>query len=434
MTEENHNPEPKNEKIPDDSLPPQDFYNSENTESGSDKPTNTQLINAQKADALNAGKSLRIKGLSRNTKFAIIVSFAVVSFLVFYFYSLSKSSKALKYSNSPVVQKKVYDSDPYENLAFKSQEALDSGKLGSAEKIQMERLLKDLESNQNGLFTKGNPNSRMNSNMDFQTSQNRPIIQNIKKYSFIDAGGRIVRSHLSVSQERMLSNSLNNLRSYYSKGSNVYSRDPNIPMPRVSDIPVNASYRTGYASIKSGNFSLSAASLIKAILLHDINSDYPTYIRAKITSPIEIAGSIILIKTGRVVGVDEERITVQVDKIVTPSQDEYKAKGVIRKGLPGLSGSINRHIASRATPILVAAALIGYASSIETGGNKVNTSDAVKQSVQDRGLDLGVQEILKLTKERPNTVLTPAGEQFEILLLDKLEIPKTAMILKGILN
>ena len=174
--------------------------------------------------------------------------------------------------------------------------------------------------------------------------------------------------------------------------------------------PAAALYQTGI---------VPAGTVIKAVTMDRINSDFPTTVRCRITSPIELSGDICLLTTSTQAN---NRVTIKPWKIIH-EEKSFEIQGVIRSGLPGLTGSVNRHLVRKTLNPLAAAGLIAYGTVCGSRtGNTIRTEDAIRSQIIQEGLNLGVNELQKYSGDVPNTVDVKIGTHLEILIVEEVKI------------
>ncbi len=171
---------------------------------------------------------------------------------------------------------------------------------------------------------------------------------------------------------------------------------------------------------------ISAGQEITASLNETLNTDYPSIVKATISSPPELAGAIALLSYN----LGNERASAQVGKIILPIKNlNVKAKeitlaSVVKNGLPGLGGDINHHwlpqIAAGMANAGLTAGALAYAAKTSPSQD-LGTAVMVAPVIQQ-----GVQGVLKpinyFGRERPITVTVPAGTEFVILVTEGFEV------------
>jgi len=245
---------------------------------------------------------------------------------------------------------------------------------------------------------------------------------NAYDYTYNDGDGKIERSYLSPDWKRTLSSDYAQVRKYLDNGDMIVFNDAsssNQRSPKVEKDIQRAEERREPMQRYSGMRSFPAGTILKAVTVDIINSDYPSISRARITSPAEIAGSIVLLNTATNMN---DRVQVKVDKIVY-NNSTFTINSVVKSGLPNLNGNINRHMARRTLNPLAAAGLIAYGTVFaNNAGTNINTADVIRGSLIDQGMNLGINELNKYSGDIPNTITVPIGQPFEILLVDELVI------------
>jgi type IV secretory pathway VirB10-like protein len=217
---------------------------------------------------------------------------------------------------------------------------------------------------------------------------------------------------------------------FYASEQVVYSRATNAlaatgnPLGGVDSSLRNLTDRPqGFAGTK---IVVSAGSELTATLNEALNTDYPSVVKATITSPPELSGAIALLSYA----LGNERASAQVGKIVLPSKSpNMKAKelavaSVVKSGLPGLGGDVNHHwgpqIAAGLANAGLTAGALAYASK-QSSSDNLGTAVLLAPVIQQ-----GVEGVLKpinyLGRERPITVTVPAGTEFTILVTEGFEV------------
>jgi len=169
---------------------------------------------------------------------------------------------------------------------------------------------------------------------------------------------------------------------------------------------------------------VSAGQELTAVLNESLNSDYPSVVKATLTSPSELAGATLLLSYS----LGQERVTAQVLKLIVPAKDGERARdlplaAVVKSGLPGLAGDVSHHwipqIASGIANAGLTAGALYYAAqnSNRDLGTAVLVAPMIEQSVQ------GVlKPVNYLGRDRPVTVSVPAGTEFTLLVTDGFEV------------
>jgi hypothetical protein len=252
---------------------------------------------------------------------------------------------------------------------------------------------------------------------DYSSPQEGPRMINPYPYIYA-AGDKPEGSYLSPYWRRVLSPDLKQIREYTGGEMIVYDDSKNQKTDKQERQISQAEVRTNPAAVKSGLF-YPAGTVFKAVTLDRINSDFPSTVRGKITSPAELAGSIILLSTTQQ---NNNRISIKPAKLIYQDKST-ELNGFIRADLPGLSGSINRHIARKTLNPLAAAGLIAYGTVFgNRNANQINTEDAIRASIIQEGINLGANELQKYSGDVPNTVDARVGTYFEVLLVDDLKL------------
>lgn len=236
-------------------------------------------------------------------------------------------------------------------------------------------------------------------------------------YSY-EAGGRVEDSYLSPYWRRILSPEYKMIRDYTNSSITAYNDETREKTERVSAQIRNDEARNNPAPSMSQGGALTAGTVIKAVTLDRINSDFPTTVRCRITSPFELSGAICLLNTQ---SQNFNRITITPFKVIQDGRS-LDIKGVIRSGLPGLTGSVDRHLVRKTVNPLAAAGLIAYGTVFGNRNNQINTEDAIRQQIIQEGLNIGVNELQKYSGDVPNTVDVKIGTSLEILLTEDLRI------------
>jgi len=235
-------------------------------------------------------------------------------------------------------------------------------------------------------------------------------------YKYDVGGGKVEASYLSPYWRRRLSPEFQQIRAYNGASMRVEDQTAAAPTSREKREIKAAATRS---DIGGYGLSLPPGTVLYAVTLDRIHSDFPTTVRARVTSPPEAAGAILLLKTA---SQNANRISVTPDQLVMEDR-AVKITGVVRAGLPGVTGRINRHVARKALNPLAAAGLIAYGTVFGSrNNNTINTEDAIRASLIQEGLNIGVGELRKYTGDIPNTVDAKAGTRLEILLTETLTL------------
>lgn len=215
----------------------------------------------------------------------------------------------------------------------------------------------------------------------------------------------------------------------YSRSENMQNAsfgaaNQNAQLPGVDPALMNLTSMAGL-TLQQQNLYLPAGSEITCVTDHIINTDYPGAIRATVIGPQELKGSKLIVNAS---GVTMERANASIGALVVNRGGVYKqytVDGQIRTDLPALNGIVNRHIARRILPVVANAGIAGgalYLSGSSDNSN-ISTQDQIYGSMVGAGLS-GIQtEIAKINEGKPPiTVVVPAGQEFNILLVNGLEI------------
>lgn len=171
---------------------------------------------------------------------------------------------------------------------------------------------------------------------------------------------------------------------------------------------------------------VSAGQELTATLNETLNTDYPSVVKATITSPPGLSGAIALVSYS----LGNERANAQVGKIVLPATmpgvkaRELTIASVVKSGLPGLGGDVNHHwgpqIAAGLANAGLTAGALAYAANQQPSDN-LGTAVLVAPVIEQ-----GVQGVLRpinyLGRDRPITVTVPAGTEFTILVTEGFEV------------
>jgi hypothetical protein len=174
--------------------------------------------------------------------------------------------------------------------------------------------------------------------------------------------------------------------------------------------------------IKNGfGYTVPAGSRIIAVTDQPVSTDHPGYFTSTIVRPFELKGAKLICQSGQN---QNDRIPVNPTKIVLASNAEITVQGQIEMGFPGLEGNVTNHWPERMLPTLVNAAIGGvfaaWSATRPGGQDRIDTRDAIVQPIVQQSVT-GVQnEVTRLGKDLPNSVVVQAGQQFSILLTDKL--------------
>jgi hypothetical protein len=178
-----------------------------------------------------------------------------------------------------------------------------------------------------------------------------------------------------------------------------------------------------YQSQNNGIFSymIPAGTRLIVITEQPVNTDHPGYFTSRIIRPYILKDAKLICQSG---SNQNDRIPVSPIKIVFNNK-EIPITGQAEMDFPGLTGSVKNHWPSRLLPTMVNSAIAGSFiawSASQSNETRINTQDAITSSVVEQTVP-GVQnEISRFGGDRPNTVQVPQGQQFTILLTDKLEV------------
>ena len=237
--------------------------------------------------------------------------------------------------------------------------------------------------------------------------------------------------HLSRELEMRLSENYQKAVAFYGSEQVVFTRSAQTgggsgpyPLGGVDSALQNLTDRARFAG--GHKIVVSAGEELTAVLNETLNTDYPSIVKATLTSPPELSGAIALLSYS----LGNERATAQVGKIVLPAQaTTMKAKeialaSVVKSGLPGLGGDVNHHwgpqIASGLANAGLTAGALAYAAN-QGGSDNLGTAVLLAPVIQQ-----GVEGVLKpinyLGRDRPITVTVPAGTEFTILVTEGFEV------------
>lgn len=194
--------------------------------------------------------------------------------------------------------------------------------------------------------------------------------------------------------------------------------------PTLKDLYEGASVQ------KSGfGYTIAAGSRIIAVTDQPVSTDHPGYFTSTIVRPFEIKGAKLICQAGPN---QNDRIPVQPTKIVLKDKTEMAINGQIEMGFPGLEGKIKNHWIERTVPAIISAGIGGGAAAYllnsstpsagETNAGNISTRDLIAGPILESSVQQVQSEVMRYSKDRPNTVLVKAGQQFSILLTDKLTI------------
>lgn len=171
----------------------------------------------------------------------------------------------------------------------------------------------------------------------------------------------------------------------------------------------------------SFNYLIPSGSRIIAVTEQAVNSDHPGFFTSRIVRPYILKDAKLICQSGPQ---QNNRIPVNVVKVILNNR-EYALQGQIEMTFPGLSGHVKNHVMKRMGPALVNAAIGGgfLAWSLKGGDQgRIDTRDAIVSGVVEQSVS-GVQnEVTRLGGDFPNTVEVPQGQQFTILITEKLEV------------
>jgi len=236
-------------------------------------------------------------------------------------------------------------------------------------------------------------------------------------YYYDDGNGGIIKSYLSPDLIKKTSNDYKAMREYYNSPlipSQNRTSAPTSVASRSGSIPTGVASTASIPPVGSNRETIYSGEVIRAVTVEKINSDFPSYATAKITSPPSLVGGIILLKSS---SQSDNRISITPVKVIF-NKKEYSLSGIIRSGLPGMTGSVNRHLARKTVNPLAAVGLMAYGTVFGNNSNIISTEDAIRAQIIGEGINLGVNEMQKYSGDVPNTVTVPSGTPFEVLLID----------------
>jgi len=184
------------------------------------------------------------------------------------------------------------------------------------------------------------------------------------------------------------------------------------PLRNLYDGAENVSLRT--------TFVMQAGSKMIAVLDQDVNSDFPGVFTATVVRPFEVKGSKLICQGS---GNKNDRIDVQVLKLVSTSQKEVILEGQVQMQYPGITGAVTSHWLKRMGPSIANAAIGGaLLAATATQGNRVNTQDVIVGPIVEQSVTGLQNEITRFGGDHPNTVVARQGTQFEVLLVKEIAI------------
>jgi hypothetical protein len=187
------------------------------------------------------------------------------------------------------------------------------------------------------------------------------------------------------------------------------------------EAPLKDLYEGASATKTAFGYTIASGSRIIAITDQPVSSDHPGYFTSTIVRPFELKGAKLICQSGQC---QNDRIPVNPTKIVLSSNTELTVQGQIEMGFPGLEGNVQNHWPERILPTMVNAAIGGvfaaWAATRSQGQDRIDTRDAIVQPIVQQSVTGAQNEVLRMGKDLPNTVTVKEGQQFSILLTDKL--------------
>lgn len=185
-------------------------------------------------------------------------------------------------------------------------------------------------------------------------------------------------------------------------------------------------------STTSSGFTVKvpAGTRILCITEHPINSDYVGFFTATIRRPDALYGCQLI---GEISAQQNNRIPTKAIAIVTKKGNRIElTENQVEMEFPGMSGRVTNHWAQRVLPGLANAALGGGAAfyllnsqtpgSSTTNAGNISTRDLIAGPILESSVQ-GVQsEVSRLAIDKPNTVEVQKGTQFNVLLVQGVEI------------
>lgn len=169
------------------------------------------------------------------------------------------------------------------------------------------------------------------------------------------------------------------------------------------------------------NYIIPSGSRIIAVTEQPVNSDHPGFFTSRIVRPYILKDAKLICQAGPQ---QNNRVPVNPVKVIFNNK-EFAISGQVEMTYPGLEGKVTNHWPSRLLPTMVNAAIAGSFiawSASQQDNNRINTQDAITSSVVEQTVP-GVQsEIARFGGDKPNTVEIPQGQQFSILITDKIEV------------
>lgn len=182
------------------------------------------------------------------------------------------------------------------------------------------------------------------------------------------------------------------------------------------------------ARVKFG-FTIPSGTRIIATTDQAISTDHPGFFTSTVVRPFELKGSKLICQAGQN---QNDRIPVQPTKLIFADKTEIAIQGQVEMGFPGLQGKVSNHWPQRVLPAIASAAVGGGAAAYllssstpgasETNAGNISTRDLIAGPILESSVQQVQNEVTRFAKDLPNTVLVKAGEQFAILLTDKLTI------------
>lgn len=188
---------------------------------------------------------------------------------------------------------------------------------------------------------------------------------------------------------------------------------------------------TAVSTTSSGfNVKVPAGTRLLCITEHPINSDYVGFFTATIRRPDALYGCQLI---GEISAQQNNRIPTKAIAIVTKKGNRIElTENQVEMEFPGMSGQVTNHWAQRVLPGIANAALGGGAAlyllnsqtpgSSTTNAGNISTRDLIAGPILESSVQ-GVQnEVSRLAVDKPNTVEVQKGTQFNVLLVQGVEI------------
>ena len=169
------------------------------------------------------------------------------------------------------------------------------------------------------------------------------------------------------------------------------------------------------------NYIIPSGSRIIAVTEQPVNSDHPGFFTSRIVRPYILKDAKLICQAGPQ---QNNRIPVNPIKVIFNNK-EFPISGQVEMTFPGLEGKVTNHWPSRLLPTMVNAAIAGSFiawSASQQNNNRINTQDAITSSVVEQTVPGVESEIARFGGDKPNTVEIPQGQQFSILITDKIEV------------